>query len=434
MTKGLRDLFWSFTSSLGNAVVILAVQVVLARYLEPEGRGAYAVCLAFALVIGVAVEVGTDTASAYMVASRRLSLSQGLSNAIVLSLGTGLMGMAFGWLALKAPLAYFSRAEPAAFQLSLLLIPLHLLYRSLIRVLTGIKRFFAYTTFTLANSLTLLIAAGVFIPFLGLGVYGAIWAQAISWLIAAGGLLVYYHRSAGYRWSWPERRSTALLVNYGVRDYFGKIANLANVQLGTIFLAFFVGAQEIGWFAVAFSAVSRIGFIPDSLGMVLLPRVAEDGLTGRAETIARSARISFLLSVLVLIPIVVWAEPLVRFFLSPAFLPAVPIIRLLAIGFAVRSGCKLFMPYLAGTNRPGLVSFAVLASVLVNGVFLWLLLPRIGVHGAVWAAIAGYCVSSALLLGWFCRFSKMNLRDVLRFRLSDWSPLFSIFSRLEPVG
>ncbi len=322
--------------------------------------------------------------------------------------------LAFGWLALKAPLAYFSRAEPAAFQLSLLLIPLHLLYRSLIRVLTGIKRFFAYTTFTLANSLTLLIAAGVFIPFLGLGVYGAIWAQAISWLIAAGGLLVYYHRSAGYRWSWPERRSTALLINYGVRDYFGKIANLANVQLGTIFLAFFVGAQEIGWFAVAFSAVSRIGFIPDSLGMVLLPRVAEDGLTGRAETIARSARISFLLSVLVLIPIVVWAEPLVRFFLSPAFLPAVPIIRLLAIGFAVRSGC--------------------LASVLVNGVFLWLLLPRIGVHGAVWAAIAGYCVSSALLLGWFCRFSKMNLRDVLRFRLSDWSPLYSIFSRLEPVG
>jgi O-antigen/teichoic acid export membrane protein len=127
----------------------------------------------------------------------------------------------------------------------------------------------------------------------------------------------------------------------------------------------------------------------------------------------------------------VFATAVVRIAFSPEFLPIVPLIRILAVGVLVRCACKVFDTYLVGTNRPGAASTAVALGVGTNLAVLCLLLPALGLPGAALAMTAGYFVSSAMLALSFVRFSHMPLRDVCRFKRSDWSALARAFRGLR---
>lgn len=433
MQRGLKDLSWSFTTQVGNTIIALAVQALLAWYLGPDGRGAYAVCIVYAILIAAVVELGTDTAAVYLVASKKLSLSRGLSSTLLLAVSMGIAGMGVGWLILQLPLEYFQKAEPQAFHISLTLIPLQLTSNSLIRLLTATRSFLTYTAFSLLNSTLLLFSIWVFIPIFGWGVQGAILAQVASWSTVVLSLLIYYYGFTHVRWGYPKKNDIRSIIEYGVRNYFGKIANMANVQIGTVIIAFFASVEEIGWFAVAFAIVGRVTIIPDSLSVIILPRVAEDQLKGHSVYVAQAARVTLLVSSVVLILIALFAEPFVRYLFSSEFLPVVPLLRLLAIGIAIRCGCKMFVPYFSGINRPGIASISVLLGVITNGILLWILVPRIGIIGAAWSAVIGYFVSSGALLIWFSKLSGIRIQEICRFQKADWMPIFTLFKRLHLV-
>jgi O-antigen/teichoic acid export membrane protein len=169
--------------------------------------------------------------------------------------------------------------------------------------------------------------------------------------------------------------------------------------------------------------------IPDAVVTTLLPRVAEDVGSGRARAVARGARLSILTSGAALALVTLLARPLVRVLFSPAFMPIVPVTRLLAVGILVRSGCKVFVPYFAGTDRPGTASWSVVVGVGVNVALLWLLLPRMGLMGAAWSTVIGYIVSSGVLLFWFGRYTGMSMREIWAFERADWAPIASQAAR-----
>ena len=89
----------------------------------------------------------------------------------------------------------------------------------------------------------------------------------------------------------------------------------------------------------------------------------------------------------------------------------------------VRSACKIFVPYLIGTNRPGIASVSVAIGVIVNIVTLLALMPLIGLAGAAIAMTNSYFISSAILVIAFRRATGMGLRQMWLFRRSDWSML-----------
>ena len=191
MTAGFKDLSWSLGSRVASTVFAVAVQSCLAWFLGPEGRGAYAVCLVFASLIGIVFELGTDTAGAYMVASGRLSLSKGLIACMLLAGGMGIAGMGAGALLLQLPLEYFTKADMSSFWISLLMIPLLLIYQSMMRLMTAIKRFDAYALFAFVYSFVSLASVVLLVHVMGWGVNGALWAQVISWATVA--LLMFAH-------------------------------------------------------------------------------------------------------------------------------------------------------------------------------------------------------------------------------------------------
>jgi O-antigen/teichoic acid export membrane protein len=196
------------------------------------------------------------------------------------------------------------------------------------------------------------------------------------------------------------------MLHYGIRYYFGKVSNLVNFQMGTLILAAVAPEVEIGLFSLALAMVVRIELIPAALSTVLLSRVAVDP-AGRADLVAQCVRVTLAVVGAVLALGSLAAYPFFALLL-PKFMPAVVVIWLLVPGEWIRSAAKLFVPYFAGTNRPGIASMAVMIGLVANVAVLLVLMPIWGIKGVAVSVTVSYFVSSAILAVAFRRTSGLG--------------------------
>lgn len=434
MNAGIRDLSLTFGSRIVTLLLNTGVQSCLAWFLAPAGRGSYAVCVLFTTLLILICVLGCDVAAMYYVSARKFTLSEGVSNTCIHG-GLGcLLAIIVGAVTMQLPLAFLEKAARSSFYLSLALIPASFFSATLTSLLGSLRVFGWLAVSQIFGISCHLVLVVVMVPILDWGVNGALLATLGASLLTILFVLVLYRRRYQLRWVWPSWQSLSQMLHYGFRYYLGKISNQVNFQIGTIILAFFASKEDIGLFAVAMTLTAQVMMVPDTLTTVLIPRVAEDKL-GRIALIAQCVRVAGVLVAILLALLAVLATPVVSVLFSPQFLPAVPLIRIIAVGILVRSAGKLFVPYLIGTNHPGIASVSVAAGMVTNLALLLALMPSLGLIGAAVAVSVGYLVSSAILQVAFCRISGQRLRETWRFTVEDWRLVIQIFGKtLERVG
>jgi O-antigen/teichoic acid export membrane protein len=188
--------------------------------------------------------------------------------------------------------------------------------------------------------------------------------------------------------------------------------------------------ELIGLFDMAAQLTARAMTLPDVLATIVVPRVAGDP-KGRPALVAQCARVVAVVCGATLLVLVIFATPIVRLLFSPAFLPSVPLIRILAAGVLIRCAAKIFATYLTCTDRPGLASVATASGMVVNVALLLALMPVIGLAGAAVAMVGNYVVSSAILTIGFQRISGLGVRATWAPRWSDWAPLAEAWRRVR---
>jgi O-antigen/teichoic acid export membrane protein len=197
-----------------------------------------------------------------------------------------------------------------------------------------------------------------------------------------------------------------------------------------MFLGIFASETEVGIFAVALGLLIRITVIPDASISVVLPRSASDR-EGRPRLVAASMRIVGTLCVAILIAVGLTARPIVVFLFSSRFTRAIPVIWLLLPGFVACCATKLIVPYLNGTNRPGVQSWATAASLLVDCVGLSILYPVLGLAGAGIAMSISYITGSVILVVAFHKFTGMSFADVWHPQKSDLRQTLNIMGAVK---
>jgi len=406
----------------------LLTQSILAWNLGPAGRGSLAVCLIYASILYIVFTVACDISAVYFVSSRKFTLSEGIIYTILYATIASVVAIVVGWALLRLPLAFFKQASPGNFRLALFFIPVSLLSEVLPRLLTAVHRFKLFSLLIIVRSALQLIFTVLFVLILSWGVRGALWSFIVTGGASVLIVMVIFWRKFDLKWVRPTGKNFWTMFAFGLRYYPGKLSNKMNLEVAPIILAFFATRAQIGWFAIAARLTQLVEMIPETMTTVLFPRVAGDR-EGRSKLVARSARVIGVISGLILLMMAVLAQPIVSIIFSPAFLPAVPFIRILAVGLIVRCMCKVLVPYLIGIDHPGHASFAVIAGVATNLGVIWLLLPRVGVIGAPWGMTVGYFVSSAILLASFRHYSGLNLKQLFSFRRTDWAELENLISR-----
>lgn len=376
-------------------IVAIGTSIITARALGPEGRGHFGLALLFASALVTFTDFGVGWAGVRYAASRAwpapaILASHALAGAVRVLI-TGVVGLV---LIAVARDTLFPGVPAEFLVLGLLLLIPATVMMSVLPLLLGLGRATTYSRLLVLSSSLAFGALGVAWLLFGLDVRTALIVEAVVGAVISVAIWSRASRAAGGlgRPSGPYLRTA---YRFGIGVYASTVATFANNRLVVLLINGYIGVAAVGLYTLAQTAADRIWLLADAIGTVLLPRVAEDPERNSARLTPVVFRISLLVGGAAAVGLAVVAEWFVRILYSDAFADAVPTLRLLLVAAVLFSGWRVLWQDLNGRGRSGLTAGVNGIAAAVNLALAVVLLPRVGLEGAAWSAIA----SAAFALG-----------------------------------
>ena len=200
----------------------------------------------------------------------------------------------------------------------------------------------------------------------------------------------------------PPESATAILRDIfryclpllGARAAFISGQNLSRVVLGKFF-----PAEALGLFSFAFQTVERFVGLVYAVPSSILPSLTQLVARGETERMRRlldkSFRLVATLACALSFMIFVFAEEITRLLGGERYLPAVTLLRVLALVPWVRTAHQPLTMGFYALRRTGTVLVLALLKFLTEMGSYFLLIPVLGLAGAAWANLAGAIVAFA---------------------------------------
>lgn len=412
-------------------LIAFANQVVLARALGTDLRGSFAVCWSFLSILIMLSGFGVRAANVYNLATAKCTISQVLATSIWIALFGEAVALLLGYTAINLPLKFFQKAAKDEFSLAIIIVGLFVFSMYLISILRGSMRYKAMNAIRLLGPVIALAATFLFCSRLELGVKGALMGAMCAPLVIIIGTPVIIKNNLHLKEMMTAYRLIPTTLHYGFRAYLGYFASTMNLQIGTFILAFLLPTSQVGFYAIAVSIVSRLWIIPDSLSMVLLPKLAQNKILA-ADATCQALRIMLPLVSIAGLGLGMISHPFIIFGLGKSFEPTFAVLSILIAGAVLRSATKIITSYLLSIDLPGLNSVIKLLCIGLNIVLPFILVPHYGLIGGAWATSLSYVLESIIMVLVFMHVSGikswrlliLQKRDLAYFRNNIYSMVF----------
>ncbi len=422
-----------FGTRIGVYGIGILGQSLLAYLLLPAGRGEYAVCVAFGSLLGVLFPISAAYGAQYYTVSGRISLSKCLCGAVGVCLAGSVVAAVVALPLIYSGTTFFRKADPAAFQLALWLVPLISVSSVAELQLAGLRRFMPLAGFLLLQSVTMVLGILVLAWKLDAGVNGALLALIAGYVVKLACCIGYLHKACGLRFELPSAAELRRIVGYGLRYHVAQVGNDVEPRIGVFVLGTLAGRADIGLFAAASTIMLRLGYLLSAVAPVLYPRVARNPARSM-EAIGCSLRLICLTTAGAVAAFLAICEPVVRILLSEAFMPTVPLLWIMAPGVVAYAGANVFIAYFTGSDRPGICSSALWLSLTVNIAASLVLYPMLGIRSVAWAMTAGLFARGVFLAVTFHRTTGLSWRSLWLPRRGDASFLWGLVRSMLARG
>ncbi|MDG4829852.1 O-antigen ligase family protein [Solwaraspora sp. WMMD1047] len=384
-----RKLLSASSANLLIPISGLLVSPFLSRELGPDGRGLYAALTLPIVVCGWIGTYGLQDALSFHLRENRLTRRGAALVSLVSAVPLGLLGVA-----LLALLGLFvfpgGGTDYRQFLLLACLAPLHILANLLIGALTGAADIRGVNLVKVLPAL----ARTALVVFACLAFeLSAFWAGLLFLASVTVGLVAGLARlRSATTEPEPAQPSAGVpirsLAAYSLACLPGVLAAISSARLDQIIGLPVIGAQQLGYYAVAVSVAEIPMVIATAARTVLMGRPGSDD-PRRATRVARLAVLASVVACGLLAAIATVAVPWVfgRPF-APAVLPTI----ILCLATTLYTCMIIYSAVLLAHGRASRSSAALVAG-SVAGVALLLLLAPWGAVGAAVASLGGYGVS-----------------------------------------
>lgn len=383
-TSGLPHYTFALIAVQGATFVS---QLVIARLLPPAAFGVVRVVevtLGLALVAGSA---GLPSLAIKSVASLGTASLQGTLLRRLLSLVIATSGATAILLMLVGPLLVASDVDPWLMRMAFLIVPMAV-GRTCLNYFQGIQRIQRISLLSAASAVVSLVGVSLLVARYGMPgwVAGRFLGESLT---AAIGLALCLPLM-GRREVLPPTHGTGALLSEGGALSLSLLVRAAMDAMPVLALGWFgVQSADIGFFGLGSLITAAVLLLPGAVSNVVLPRSVAAFQQGPAAATA-SFRRMLLVTVVLTVPlsVLLWAVgPALINWLVPDYAPGIPLLRLLLVVVPMRAlttTCGAFL--LAGDRVPSTVRYNVLA-LACTIVFLAVLVPSMGVRGAVYAIV-----------------------------------------------
>ncbi len=403
------------------AVLLLATNVVAARFLGPTGRGQYALAVTVATIAFTLGNLGISPASTFLVARKVFPPASALATTIWVSVisGSAAAGLA-GALVIQAH-GHLLHGIPISYLLiSLSAVPFAVLVLNVQGIFLGLERFGDYNVVTVVQSGLIFLSLTFALTTAGAGVSGAVVGFAASIAVVSAVSTGRAYRVVGSQHFRASRAYARAAVRYGIKVHLSNVLSLLGYRVDLFIINLVINPASVGLYVIAVATAERIWMLSLAASSVILPRVASE----RDEDVRRAmtpavARTTLWLTALGAAVLFVLSDWLVVALYSSAFRDAVRPLQLLLPGIVLFAPARVLANDLAGRGRPGVNAACGAAGLTANVALNVVLLPRYGVDGASIASTVSYALVFGLTVIAYCTLSRNSLAAIVLPKRAD---------------
>lgn len=416
----IRDVFLTFTTEIFSVGGNFLIGILLARALTVPERGIMVLVMTLPWAIISFASLGLPQANIYLVGRKKRDVQTVWGNALVNAVAIGLLAILFLGAIQGTILNTALKGLPQKYWWPLmLLVPTLLVDAMTLSILRARQRFDLFNLRRLAVPIVTLAGFVIALLVLKGGLTAAVSVYvAVTVLMALLSLVMTWHQ-VPLKPSW-HRQLTGESLRFGAKSYLQNLVGALNYRLDVYLIAFLLTPKEVAFYGVATSLAEVAWYIPNSVGMVLFPRLSNAPLEQIHHITARVCRNTLAITSLVVVGMLGVSWLLVPLVYGPAYCATVPPLLVLLPGVMAMGVYKVLTRDFTSRNRQQVSILASGLALALNVGLDLLLIRRWGVAGAATASTVGYTAAGAVLLASFLRDSKLDWREVL---LPKWDEL-----------
>ena len=417
-----------FSTKVVAFAISLTTTLVISRILGPDGKGQYVAVLAVPGLLGGIGVFGLPSAVNYFSARgtsvRGLLLVGLLLTGILSAFLISLVWFSMPWLEQLLhwvqPTALHNWYVPGGgkvvtFRLDqstadlvrvvLIVIPAALLTTFAMSVLYGRQQVRTYSAILIGQGAVTFALSILLVAVFRFGVPGAVASSiVVTWLAALADVIAVSLLSRRNPGGHPV--SFRGIAGYSIRVYPASITSYFNYRIDTYIIQAVMLAPKtpLGLYSMAVTMAELIFYVPDSVTMIFLPRVAGLPQAEADALLPRVSRLTVLMTALVALALIPTAWIGIHLVL-PKFNDCLPAFYVLLPAVISLSVSKVMSSYVAGRGRPGPISVGSVVAVCLNIAANLVLIPVFGIVGAALASLISFTASAVILLFVACRIS-----------------------------
>jgi O-antigen/teichoic acid export membrane protein len=409
----IRNVFFTLSTELLTVGGNFLVGILLARGLSVPERGVMALVMALPWTVASLANLGLPYANIYMIGRKKLPAKAILGTSLILAVLLGLLAVG-SMLALRSTLLSTAlKGLPSEYYpLLLVLIPLLLVDGVLLSIMRARQRFDLYNLRRLAASLLLLAGFSGILLFFRAGLQAVVWVYVGVTILLVVISIILTRRDVPISMEF-DRQVVGPSFRFGMKSYLQNFAGALNYRLDIYLLAFFMAPEQVAYYAIA-TAVAEVAWLaPNTIGLVLTPRLSNAPLEEVHAITARVCRNTLFLTlgVVVLLGAVSWF--LIPVFYGVAYSASVIPLLVLLPGIVFMAVYKVLTRNYTSRDRQQVTIVAAFTGLLINVGLNLVFIPIWGVVGAAFASTISYTVAGLLLLGFFLRESRLSWQEAL---------------------
>jgi O-antigen/teichoic acid export membrane protein len=413
------DAAGTFITRMATIGFGLFTGIITARALGPENRGIFSLVALFPASVVTLTKLGQGISAVYFIRREKEEVSRIASNVLVIGLVIGLALVALLFGLRESLLTTILRGVPIwALTIVLPLIPVLLIESHLYGVLQATDRFRVYNTRLIAEAILTVVGMAIVLLVLRLGLRGALGVVVSVRLVMITWLIATIHRGSPMklRLDWNLFRR---MLRYGLQSHVQIIASHFHFKAALYLVAYYLDPAQVAFYSIAARLAEHMMHLPQTLGMVMFPRLAGSDVKRAHAITATACRQTLAVTVSAAVALVAVGRFLIVTWYGADYAPAARPLPYVASGIVMMSLYVLLSRNFTSRNKQYVNIFAAYLALGGNLALNVVLIPSYGIVGAAVATLVSYSASAMILFVLFLKESGMAWHDVLVLKPSD---------------
>jgi O-antigen/teichoic acid export membrane protein len=383
--------------------------VVIARELQPEGRGAYYVIATIAAITISVGHLSIEQAQVWLW-SRPVDRGALAANGLVLGLVVGALAAVVAAVTVGAlgpgvvPIVGYGQLATALAAIPAAMAVLYLNNILVLRAQVQVVNSAALLGGTLQCGALLLLAV---VTTVSPGQVIALWALSVTVPLA---VLVPVVRPRFRHW---DRALARRALDRGLRYHLGLASLFLLFRSDILILDGLTTTAAVGLYSLAVSLAELTRLVTDAIAQIALPRQLDADDEGAAAATLSVTRLTAIVALASVVLMCAAAPPLIPLVYGSSFRGSVPSLLALAPGLLALGATRPIGAFLLRLDRPMLASAMSVAALFVNVALNLVLVPAYGIVGSAIASSVAYAALAGLQTAWFLRATGASPRDLL---------------------